>query len=113
MRYLFFIIGLLLVVGAMANASLLYVGLIVLFLSAVFSQNSQKSVADIENKKEDLFDKLDKMNIALPDKAITNLMDDAAFVTANVVKGTKPDITVNKMVDATVNLVNGNAFKGK
>ncbi len=92
----------------MANTSLLYIGIGVLLLSTMFTNHSEKSIAKIEDKKEGLLEKLDKLNVTVPDKAITSLVDDAMFVTASIAKGKKPTVNTTRILDATVDSVQGN-----
>ncbi len=110
MKFLFLIVGLVLIVGAMANTSLLYIGVGILLLSAIFSNNSEKSISKIADKKEGLFEKLDKLNVVVPDKAINNMVEDMMFVTASIAKGKKPTVNAKRILDATVDSVQGNVI---
>lgn len=110
MKFVFLIVGLVLIVGAMANTSLLYIGIGVLLLSAMFTNHSEKSIAKIEEKKEGLLEKLDKLNVTVPDKAINNIVEDMMFVTASIAKGKQPTVNAKRILDATVDSVQGNVI---
>ncbi len=106
MRYIFLIVGLLLVVGAMASPNLFYLGLVFMFLSFIFSTHKNDSITKIEDKRS-LSERLDKFNINVPDKSLSNLVEDAMAVTAKITKGEKPDVSAKNIVKGTVKTIDG------
>ena len=106
MRYLFLIIGLLLTLGAMVNSNIFYLGLIVMALSFVFSNNSEKSISKITERRS-LLDRLDKVKLEVPDNAISTIVEDAMAVTAKMAKGAKADVSTKSIVAGTLGVMDG------
>lgn len=106
MNYLFLIVGLLLTVGAMANTSLFYIGLVVMALSFVFTTRKENSVTKIEERRS-LIDRLDKIKFDVPDDALSSIVQDAAAVTAKITQGAKPDLSAKSLVKGTLNVMDG------
>ena len=104
MNYIFLIVGLLLTVGAMANTSLFYIGLVVVALSFIFTTKKEHSVTNIE-KRRSLIEKLDSIKFDVSDDAITNAISDAAAVTAKITQGAKPDLSAKNLVKGTLNVM--------
>jgi len=114
MRYVFLFIGLVLTLGAMANSSLLYVGLVFMLLSFVFTTQNESSISKIEERKS-LIDKLDKVNLNVPDNALSSIVSDIMTVTAKMQKGAKAELSAKNLANGTINVLNGveSVFKNK
>ncbi len=113
-KFVFFIIGLVVMLGAMSNPSLLYVGLVIMALSFLFSTNSEKSITKIEDRVS-IIDKLDKVSLNVSDNALSHLVEDAMAVTAKITKGAKADVSAKNVAVGTIKMVDnvGSVFKGK
>jgi len=104
MNYLFLIVGLLLTVGAIANSSLFYIGLVVMALSFVFTTRKENSVIKLEERRS-LIDRLDKIKFDVPDNALSSIVEDAAAVTAKIAQGAKADVSTKTIVKGTLNVM--------
>jgi len=104
MKYIFLILGLLLTLGAMANTSLFYFGLVLMAMSFMFSTNKEHSVTKLEKRKK-LLDKLDDIaTVPISDKAISNKVNDAMAIVAKIGKGAKPDLSGKALASGTMKI---------
>lgn len=105
MKVIFLIIGLFLTLGAMANTSLFYLGLIFMVMSFVFSTNKENSVAKLEKRRK-LLGKLDDIaTVPMSDKAVSNKINDAMGIVAKMGKGAKADLSAKSLVSGTFDVV--------
>jgi len=106
MKYVFLIIGLLLTLGAVMNTSLFYVGIGIMLLSMIFMTKKENSITKITERKS-LIERLDSIKLNVPDKAVTNIVEDAVAVTAKIAKGAKADVSAKSIVAGTLNVMDG------